>query len=272
MMSMILRKNKSSNGIAYYKTGKGEPIILIHGLGLRAESWIEQINFFKKEFTVYAIDLPGHGKSTVLSQKKIDLKSYSEKVVQFIKVKNIYKPILIGHSFGALITIEIAGLNSSILKSGIAVTPIYNRSSEALKNVQKRAKELKENPSKKITIDNLIQRWFGNSRSKKITNFSNFVEGLLRLNKKFNLKGYSMAYEVFSKFRRSSLKIIKNIKVPMLYITGEMDLNSTPLMSKNLAKLTKSNYVIIKNARHILQLTHSTKFNFHLNQFIKSLK
>ena len=75
MMSMILRKNKSSNGIAYYKTGKGEPIILIHGLGLRAESWMEQINFFKKEFTVYAIDLPGHGKSTVLSQKKIDLKS-----------------------------------------------------------------------------------------------------------------------------------------------------------------------------------------------------
>ena len=47
MMSMILRKNKSQNGIAYYKTGKGEPIILIHGLGLRAESWIEQINFFK---------------------------------------------------------------------------------------------------------------------------------------------------------------------------------------------------------------------------------
>ena len=81
-----------------------------------------------------------------------------------------------------------------------------------------------------------------------------------------------MAYVVFSKFRRSSLKIIKNIKVPMFYITGEMDLNSTPFMSKKLAKLTKSDYVIIKNARHILQLTHSTKFNFHLNQFIKSLK
>jgi pimeloyl-ACP methyl ester carboxylesterase len=92
------------------------------------------------------------------------------------------------------------------------------------------------------------------------------------LNKKFNLKGYSMAYDVFSKFKGSSSKIIKNIKVPMFYITGEKDLNSTPLMSKNLAKLTKSNYVIIKNARHILQLTHSTKFNFHLNQFIKSLK
>ena len=272
MMSMILRKNKSPNGIAYYKTGKGEPIILIHGLGLRAESWIEQINFLKKKFTIYAIDLPGHGKSNILSQKKVDLKSYSEKLIQFIKVKNINKPILIGHSFGALMTIEIAGLNPGILKSGIAVAPIHDRSSEALKNIRQRVKELKKNSSEKITITKLLQRWFGNSRSKKITNFSNFVEGLLRLNKENNLKGYLMAYEVFSKFRRSSLKIIKNIKVPMFYITGEMDLNSTPFMSKKLAKLTKSDYVIIKNARHILQLTHSTKFNFHLNQFIKSLK
>ena len=106
----------------------------------------------------------------------------------------------------------------------------------------------------------------------EIIEFSNFIESLLRLNKQFNLKGYSMAYDVFSKFKGSSSKIIKNIKVPMFYITGEKDFNSTPLMSKNLAKLTKSNYVIIKNARHILQLTHSTKFNFHLNQFIKSLK
>ena len=80
-----------------------------------------------------------------------------------------------------------------------------------------------------------------------------------------------MTYDIFSKFKGSSSKIIKNISVPMLYITGEKDLNSTPLMSKNLAKLTKGEFVVVKNARHILQLTHSTKFNFYLNQFIKSL-
>jgi len=271
MISMILRKNKFQNKIAYHKTGKGEPIILLHGLGLRAESWIEQINFFKKKFTVYALDFPGHGKSDILSGKKVDLKNYSEKVVQFIKDKNINKPILIGHSFGALITIQIAGLHPSILKSGIAVAPIHDRSKEALMNVKKRAKELKKNPSERITVIDPIQRWFNNSRSKKIIDTSNFIEDLLKLNKKFNLKGYTMTYDIFSKFKGSSSKIIKNISVPMLYITGEKDFNSTPLMSKNLAKLTKGEFVVVKNARHILQLTHSTKFNFYLNQFIKSL-
>ena len=59
MISMILRKNKSQKGIAYIKSGKGDPIILIHGLGLSAECWYKQISFLKKDYTVYALDLPG---------------------------------------------------------------------------------------------------------------------------------------------------------------------------------------------------------------------
>ena len=71
---MIQLKNKSINGIAYHKIGKGPAIILIHGLGLRSESWIEQIKFLKKDYTVYSIDLPGHGKSNILPQNKNTLK------------------------------------------------------------------------------------------------------------------------------------------------------------------------------------------------------
>ena len=58
----------------------------------------------------------------------------------------------------------------------------------------------------------------------------------------------------------------------MFYVTGEKDLNSTPLMSKKLAKINKNEYKIIKGARHILQLTHSEQFNFYLIKFIKGLE
>ena len=81
MISMILRKNKSQDGIAFHKSGKGDPIILIHGLGLSAECWYKQISFLKKDYTVYALDLPGHGKSDLLSQAKPQLKNYSNKII-----------------------------------------------------------------------------------------------------------------------------------------------------------------------------------------------
>mgnify|MGYP003308031455 CR=1 FL=1 len=49
-------------------------------------------------------------------------------------------------SLGALITIEIAGNTPNILKSGIAISSVYKRTKDALRKVQKRAKEIKENP------------------------------------------------------------------------------------------------------------------------------
>ena len=71
-----------------------------------------------------------------------------------------------GHSLGALITIELAGLYPKLPSAIIAVTPIYNRSSEATKAVKLRAKEILENPNDNIIIHEPIKRWFGNSKAK----------------------------------------------------------------------------------------------------------
>ena len=269
---MIQQKNKSKNGIAYYKTGKGPAVILIHGLGLRSESWVEQIKILKKNYTIYSLDLPGHGQSKLLSKKRSKLKSLCSEITKFIKLININSPILIGHSLGALITIEIAGNNPNILKSGIAISSVYKRSKDALRKVQTRAKEIKENPNEEILVNKLIERWFGKSKSLKMYNHAKFIKKLLLLNKKNNFVGYANAYDLFSRLDGNSTKTIKNIKVPMLYITGEKDLNSTPSMSKKLAKINDHNYAVIKGARHMVQLTHAKQCNFHLINFIKGLQ
>ena len=269
---MIQLKNKSINGIAYHKIGKGPEIILIHGLGLRSESWIEQIKFLKKDYTIYSIDLPGHGKSNILPQNKNTLKGHCNKITKFIKLNNINKPILIGHSLGAIITIEIAGNNPNVLRSGIAISSVYKRTKDDLRKVQKRAKEIKENPTKEVIVNKLLERWFGNSKSFKINNHLKFVRELLLRNKKNNLEGYTNAYNLFSKLDGNSTKTIKSIKVPMLYITGEKDLNSTPSMTKKLANINDQKYAVIKGAKHVVPLTHSKQCNFHLINFIKGLQ
>ena len=87
---MIQQKNKSKNGIAYYKTGKGPAVILIHGLGLRSESWVEQIKILKKNYTIYSLDLPGHGQSKFLSQNKITLKVFCLEITKLIKSKIMF--------------------------------------------------------------------------------------------------------------------------------------------------------------------------------------
>ena len=179
---------------------------------------------------------------------------------------------MIGHSLGALITIEIAGNNPNILKSGIAISSVYKRSKDALRKVQKRAKEIKENPNEETLVIKLIKRWFGKSISIRMNNHAKFIKKLLLLNKKNNFVGYANAYDLFSRLDGNSTKTIKNIKVPMLYITGEKDLNSTPSMSKKLAKINDHNYAVIKGAKHVVPLTHAKQCNFHLINFIKGLQ
>lgn len=273
MILKTLQKSKSSNGIAFFKIGSGHPIIFIHGLGLRAECWFHQIEELKKNHTVYAIDMPGHGKSDLLNDKKVSLKSFVKALVEFIKIQKIDRPIIVGHSLGALIAIELAGLYPKLPSAIIAVTPIYNRSPEATKAVKLRAKEILENPNDNIIIHEPIKRWFGNSKAKINIESADACRKFLKLNKKiFNLQGYTTAYGVFAQIKGNSLSTLKKIQAPSLYITGEKDFNSTPEMSQKLSKINKSSYIVIKNARHLLPLTHAKQFNSHLNHFINSLK
>ena len=272
-MLKTLQKSKSSNGIAFFKIGSGHPIIFIHGLGLRAECWFHQIEELKKNHTVYAIDMPGHGKSDLLKDKKVSLRSFVKVLAEFIKIQNIDSPIIIGHSLGALIAIELASLYPKLSSAIIAVTPIYNRSLEATKAVKLRAKEILENPNDEIVVHEPIKRWFGNSKAKLNMESADLCTRLLKLNQKiFNLQGYTTAYNLFASIKGNSLSSLKKIRVPIIYITGEKDFNSTPKMSQKLSKITNSRHIVIKNAKHLLQLTHAKQFNSHLNHFINSLK
>lgn len=272
-MLKTLQKSKSSNGIAFFKIGSGHPIIFIHGLGLRAECWFHQIEELKKNHTVYAIDMPGHGKSDLLKDKKVSLRSFVKVLAEFIKIQNIDSPIIIGHSLGALIAIELASLYPKLSSAIIAVTPIYNRSLEATKAVKLRAKEILENPNDEIVVHEPIKRWFGNSKAKLNMESADLCTRLLKLNQKiFNLQGYTTAYNLFASIKGNSLSSLKKIRVPIIYITGEKDFNSTPKMSQKLSKISNSRYIVIKNAKHLLPLTHAKQFNSHLNHFINSLK
>ncbi len=60
MTSKTLRLSDGST-VRVLEAGAGEPLLLIHGVGLRAEAWAPQMRL---EAHVFAVDMPGHGDST----------------------------------------------------------------------------------------------------------------------------------------------------------------------------------------------------------------
>jgi 2-hydroxy-6-oxonona-2,4-dienedioate hydrolase len=82
----------------YWEAGSGDNnLLFIHGFGGAAEEWIFNMFFFEESFHLFAIDLPGHGRS---DKPDISYDVYvCEKIVNgFVDTLNITTVTFIGHS------------------------------------------------------------------------------------------------------------------------------------------------------------------------------
>ncbi len=65
MPQSVRRDYVDVNGMNIYYTmaGQGPPVVLLHGLGASHLTWQENFEALAENFTVYAMDIPGHGDS-----------------------------------------------------------------------------------------------------------------------------------------------------------------------------------------------------------------
>jgi pimeloyl-ACP methyl ester carboxylesterase len=70
-------RGKTPEGTGYIRAGVGEPLLLIHGVGMNATIWEPQIDLLKNRYDVIAIDMLGHGESP-LPPEDAGLANYAE--------------------------------------------------------------------------------------------------------------------------------------------------------------------------------------------------
>ena len=89
---------------AYQKEEK-LPVILIHGAGGTHLFWPSEVRRLNG-FRVYALDLPGHGKSAGRGQQSIT--AYAGSVIDWLAALDMHRAVFIGHSMGGAIVQTIA--------------------------------------------------------------------------------------------------------------------------------------------------------------------
>lgn len=115
----------NGNPIHYERTGQGTPLILLHGNGEDLTIFREAVQLLRHRFTVYALDLPGHGESYRPAQLHYD--AMARDVLAFIRGLGLEKPCLYGFSDGGIIGLLLAcnhpGLLSKLVVSGANLEP-----------------------------------------------------------------------------------------------------------------------------------------------------
>jgi pimeloyl-ACP methyl ester carboxylesterase len=88
--------------------GSGKPMIIIHGfLGshLNFESIVERLSGSRK---LYVVDLPGFGLSKASLQGDYSKKGYADLLVSLMKLLNISRADVLGHSMGGEVALNLA--------------------------------------------------------------------------------------------------------------------------------------------------------------------
>lgn len=93
--------------ISYQIAGEGDVVLLLHGWGGEAASFQPVFDWLAQSHKVYALDLPGFGKSQI-PPTAWNTSDYAQFVIAFLEKFRIPKAHFIGHSFGGRISIIIS--------------------------------------------------------------------------------------------------------------------------------------------------------------------
>jgi pimeloyl-ACP methyl ester carboxylesterase len=81
------------------------PVILIHGAGGTHLHWPAEMRRLNQQ-RVFALDLPGHGKSEGIGRQSVE--EYALSVVEFMKAMQLRAAVCVGHSMGSAISMTLA--------------------------------------------------------------------------------------------------------------------------------------------------------------------
>jgi pimeloyl-ACP methyl ester carboxylesterase len=99
------------NRIHYYEggSGSGVPVVLVHGLGSRAEDWANLMPQLKQAgFHVYAIDLLGYGGSARPANAAYSIPEEAQYVEEFMTQRGLQNVNLVGWSMGGWVAMRVA--------------------------------------------------------------------------------------------------------------------------------------------------------------------
>lgn len=103
-------------------------VLLIHGIGASWKTWEQTAANLPKDIRVIAVDLLGFGASPKPSWKAYDVKDQTDSIITTLLRRGLFGPVIIvGHSLGALVAVEMARRYPLTVRSLILVSPPFYR-------------------------------------------------------------------------------------------------------------------------------------------------
>lgn len=261
----------------YLFEGSGYPLLLLHGAGLPADSWLYNIDPLSDEFYVVAPDLLGQGFTDRGGYKGGPPQpSTIAHIQRFVDILGIYKFAVAGSSYGALIAsllylemperveklilISSGGCFNSEEGLARSLNDAYQNglsaiSDPSMETCRKRMGRVYYDPAK-VPDGLLLAQLTSYSLPSAVESYEMMMKGLM------DIEG-SRPYRI--------LERLETIKAPTLAIFGKQDPRIADLEAATQAvnRFPQGRMVMFDEAGHVPHMEHPEKFNQLVREFVK---
>jgi len=99
------------------------PLVLLHGIGSGAASWVQQLEALGANRRVLAWDAPGYGMSTPVAPESPVAADYASVLTEWLDALHIERCVLVGHSLGAIIAGAFAAVHPQRVSGLLLLSP-----------------------------------------------------------------------------------------------------------------------------------------------------
>ncbi len=110
----------NGKNVHYEVYGEGPPLLLLHAYGMSSISWLPYVADYSRDYTVYLIDLTGHGKSDPFTET-LSVKAVAADLNILISHLGITNTKAIGFSYGGDVLFQLALLNPSLIDKMVTI-------------------------------------------------------------------------------------------------------------------------------------------------------
>lgn len=120
LLSTSLLTAQNSSLLSVKKQGKGQAILLIHGMSCSADVWKDVAKHLEKNYEVHLVTLKGFGNKEEQETPHF-LRQVRDEIIDYAKKEKLKNPILMGHSMGGFLSLWAAAEAPDLFSKIISV-------------------------------------------------------------------------------------------------------------------------------------------------------
>ncbi|MCE1188150.1 MAG: 2-succinyl-6-hydroxy-2,4-cyclohexadiene-1-carboxylate synthase [Ignavibacteria bacterium] len=246
--------------------------ILIHGFASSAKDFSQVAPLLAETGNVYAVDLPGFGKSIHPPENSYYSLNYiNESILRLIRQEIRHPLVLLGYSMGGRVAAHFTLANPDV--ASLTVLESATPGIEALdeREIRVQSDELIIEILQKQGITNFVQFWESQQIFSTQSKLLDLIKDTVRLQRlECNPESLILALRNLGQGVLPSIwDDIHKISTPVLLITGELDTKYSKIASLMQQRMNLAQHVIVKSAGHNVHLEKPADFATFVNNFVK---